>query len=302
MENLEKAIVYFSKFLSSSEFKLNESLKLHTSFKIGGRAKIFIMPKTKKHLKKCFKFILKNNIKFAFLGAGTNTLARDEDFEGVVINFNNFKGLKVKKNKIYAESGVSLFKLNEFAMENSLSGLEKTYGIPGSVGGGIVQNCGAYGYGISENLDYIIVLDNGKFKKIKSEKIAFAYRDSVFKNNKNLMVVGACFKLLSKNKEEISNELNSIITKRKKNQPYDMPSAGSVFKRCENVIVSKLLDEMGLKGYSVGGAQVSTKHAGFIVNFNNAKAIDVLNLITYIKNKVKLEKNINLEEEIVVLK
>lgn len=298
MENL---ISYFSTFLSSKELFLNEDLKLHCSFKIGGRAKVFIQPKSKKHLKKCFDYILKNEINYHILGAGTNTLFNDEDFNGVIINLNNFKKIYRLSHWVYAESGVSLFKFNEYLGKVGLSGLEYTYGIPASVGGGIAQNCGAYGHNITDCIKKIVVLDGHIFKTIKNEKLIFEYRNSTFKQNKNLVIIGAWFKLKKTKPHEVKKLMDEIISKRKANQPYNMPSAGSVFKRKDGIIISKLIDEMGLKGYSIGGAQVSTKHAGFIVNYDNAKSEDVKELIKYIKNKIKNEKNIDLECEIVIL-
>lgn len=298
MENL---IAYFGSFLSSNELRLNEDLKLHCSFKIGAKAKVFIQPNTKKHLKKCFDYILKHNINYHILGAGTNTLFNDEDFDGVIINLNNFKKISKFSNFVYCESGVSLFKFNEYLRNKGLTGLEYTYGIPASVGGGIAQNCGAFGHNITDCLKKVIVLTENGFKTISCKKLMFGYRNSSFKQNKKNIIIGGWFKFKKGKVNEISKIMEEIISKRRANQPYNMPSAGSVFKRCDGVIVSKLIDDLGLKGYSIGGAKVSEKHAGFIVNYNNAKSEDVKNLINFIKNKIKIEKNIDLECEIVIL-
>lgn len=294
-----KHLIKLYKILKKENIKIGENLESYTSFKIGGRCKIMLFPSTVSMAKKTFKFLRKKNINFIVLGAGTNVLINGD--KDVIVSTKKLQKIKIKKEKIYAESGASLFKLNEICKENSLTGLERSYGIPGSVGGGIVQNCGAYGYSLSDNLCKIVLFDGKKVRTIKKEKLMFDYRTSEFKKNKNLIVLAGIFKLSKANKIEIESRLNEILKTRKEKQPYEYPSAGSVFKRIDGVIISKLIDELGFKGFKVGGAKVSEKHAGFIINYDHATYDDVVMLINYIKNKIKLEKNIDLELEIELL-
>lgn len=294
-----KQLDYLYKLLKVENIEENASLKDYSNFKIGGKAKIMLFPTSLKICKKLFKFLCKNHLKFVVLGNATNVLI-DGDLD-VVVSTKKMDLIKRNKNKIYAECGVSLFSLCEFAKNNSLSGLERLYGIPASIGGGIVQNCGAYTHNISDHLEKVILFDGKKIKKVKKEYLEFSYRTSIFKKNKNWIVLGAIFSLNPKLKEEIHKTMTEIFNIRKEKQPYEYPSCGSVFKRYEGVIISKLIDELGLKGYSVGGAKISEKHAGFIINYDNATYDDVINLINLIKNKIKIEKNIDLNLEIVLL-
>jgi len=294
-----KQVDYLYKILTSENIIQNASLKEYSSIKIGGYANFMLFPTNLKMSDKLFKFLNKNKLKYVVLGNCTNVLISGDI--NIVISFKKMKNIKIKKTSVYAESGVSLFKLNEICAENSLSGLERTYGIPASVGGGIVQNCGAYGSNISDNLKKVVLFDGKKIKTIKKEKLEFTYRNSIFKTNKNLVVLAGIFDLKNKDKEEIKHTLNEIISVRKSKQPYEYPSCGSVFKRYEGVIISKLIDDLGLKGKQIGGAKVSEKHAGFIINYQDATYKDVINLINFIKNKIKIEKSIDLELEIVLL-
>lgn len=294
-----KHLIKLYKILKKENIKIGENLQDYSSFKIGGTAKIMLLPTSVKMATKMLKFLTKKGIEFAVLGAGTNVLIKGDI--NTVVCLKNLKNVKVCGEKVFAESGVSLFKLNEMAKENALSGLEKTYGIPASVGGGVVQNCGAYGGSISDNIKKVWFYDGKKMRKVKKEKLSFAYRTSIFKQKRNFVVLGAEFKLQKSSKPIIETTMNEILKTRKEKQPYEYPSAGSVFKRVDGVIISKLIDEMGFKGFKVGGAMVSEKHAGFIINYDHATYDDVMMLINYIKNKIKIEKNIDLSVEIELL-
>lgn len=291
--------MFIYEVLNKEEIALNVSLKDYSSFKIGGTADIMLFPSTIKKLVKILKYFKRHNIKFIVLGRATNVLICGD--KEVVVSLKKLTKMTAKNNVVYAEAGTSLFSLNKFLCENELSGLEKLYGIPASVGGGIVQNCGAYSFSISDKLKTVTYFDGKKVKRVRKEKLDFSYRFSTFKEHGDYVVLGAEFKLRKGNKEDIQKRLNDILTLRKSRQPYDLPSAGSVFKKCNGVVVSKLIDELGLKGKTIGGAMVSTKHAGFIVNYNNATYEDVLGLIDFIKKKIKLEKNIDLDLEIVII-
>lgn len=291
--------MFIYEVLNKEEIALNVSLKDYSSFKIGGTADIMLFPSTIKKLVKILKYFKRHNIKFIVLGRATNVLICGD--KEVVVSLKKLTKMTAKNNVVYAEAGTSLFSLNKFLCENELSGLERLYGIPASVGGGIVQNCGAYSFSISDKLKTVTYFDGKKVKRVRKEKLDFLYRFSTFKEHSDYVVLGAEFKLRKGNKEDIQKRLNDILTLRKNRQPYDLPSAGSVFKKCNGVVVSKLIDELGLKGKTIGGAMVSTKHAGFIVNYNNATYEDVLGLIDFIKKKIKLEKNIDLDLEIVII-
>lgn len=291
--------MFIYEVLNKEEIALNVSLKDYSSFKIGGTADIMLFPSTIKKLVKILKYFKRHNIKFIVLGRATNVLICGD--KEVVVSLKKLTKMTAKNNVVYAEAGTSLFSLNKFLCENELSGLERLYGIPASVGGGIVQNCGAYSFSISDKLKTVTYFDGKKVKRVRKEKLDFSYRFSTFKEHSDYVVLGAEFKLRKGNKEDIQKRLNDILTLRKSRQPYDLPSAGSVFKKCNGVVVSKLIDELGLKGKTIGGAMVSTKHAGFIVNYNNATYEDVLGLIDFIKKKIKLEKNIDLDLEIVII-
>lgn len=294
-----KQLNYIYKILPLDSIVENASLKEYSSFKIGGNAKFMFFPTSLKQSKKLLKFLNKQKLKYIILGNATNVLINGD--KEIVVSFKKLNKIERNKNKIYAESGVSLFKLNEFAKNNCLTGLERTYGIPASVGGGIVQNCGAYTHNISDCLEKVILFNGKKIKKVKKENLEFAYRTSIFKKQHSWVVLAGIFALKYKAKNKIEATLNDIINTRKERQPYELPSAGSVFKRVDGILVSKLIDELGLKGFEIGGAKVSEKHAGFIVNYNNASFEDVINLINFIKNKIKIEKSIDLQLEIVLL-
>ena len=261
-------------------------LKNYTNFKIGGNAKLMCKVYEKKSLIKLLKLLTTYKQKYFILGNGTNLLCSDNGYDGVVIYLgHNLNKLKIKGKKVYCQSGLSLFKLNKECAKAGLSGLEFSYGIPGSVGGAIKMNAGAYGGSISDVLKCVWVFNGKKVVKIKKEKLNFAYRHSVLSEN-NWTIISACFKLKNGNSEEINAKINEIFNLRLSKQPYDKPSAGSVFKRNDNFIISKIIDDLGLKGYKIGGAEISTKHAGFIINSGDATCNDVLNLIKYIKEKI----------------
>lgn len=294
-----KDYMFIYKLLGKENVILNADLRNYTSFKIGGKAEIMLFPATKKQLVRLLKYFTKRKLDYVILGKATNVLIC-KDIE-IVISMEKMNKISLKNGLVYAEAGVSLFTFENYLCEKELTGLEKLYGIPGSVGGGIVQNCGAYGCSISDNLLYATIFDGKKVKKISKNKLQFSYRNSIFKIKKQWTIIGALFKLSKASKEEIEKKQNEILSLRKSKQPYEYPSAGSVFKRIDGVIISKLIDELGLKGTRIGGAKISEKHAGFIINFNNATSGDVINLINFVKNKIKMEKNIDLETEIVII-
>jgi len=289
-----------SKIFGSLEVKENESLKEHTTFKIGGDAKYYAEPKNIKELKKLLEICKSTNMRYFIIGNGSNLLASDNGFDGLIIALKNFNDMKIQKNKgfesVCVGAGINLFLLNKNLANNGISGLEWSYGIPGTLGGAIKMNAGAFNHCIFEFLEELTVIKNGKLKKINNLKAE--YRNSFLIDE---IVISAKLKLKSGNMHDILNKMNEYLSIRREKQPYNLPSAGSVFKRNADIIPAKIIDDLGLKGLRMGGAMVSTKHAGFIVNVDNAKSEDVNKLINLIK-KIAAYNGFLFEEEIIYLK
>ena len=287
--------------IEESKIKTNEDMSKHTSFKAGGKAKFYIKAKTVEDVINTVKISKENNIPIVVLGNGSNILFKDEEFNGVVLKI-ELDNLKIEENIITAEAGVKNAILGRKALDNNLQGFEFAAGIPGTIGGAIRMNAGAYGGEIKDIVQDVEYLDyeDLKIKKITNKECNFEYRHSVFCENKNI-ILSATFKLENGIKEEIANRMNEFAKSRKEKQPLEYPSAGSTFKRCTDFITAKLIDECGLKGYQIGGAQVSEKHAGFIINKENATAKDIIDLVEYVKKTVKEKtgKSIDLEVEII---
>lgn len=287
--------------IEESKIKTNEDMSKHTSFKAGGKAKFYIKAKTVEDVINTVKISKENNIPIVVLGNGSNILFKDEEFNGVVLKI-ELDTLKIEENIITAEAGVKNAILGRKALDNNLQGFEFAAGIPGTIGGAIRMNAGAYGGEIKDIVQDVEYLDyeDLKIKKITNKECNFEYRHSVFCENKNI-ILSATFKLENGIKEEIANRMNEFAKSRKEKQPLEYPSAGSTFKRGTDFITAKLIDECGLKGYQMGGAQVSEKHAGFIINKENATAKDIIDLVEYVKKTVKEEtgKSIDLEVEII---
>ena len=287
--------------IEESKIKTNEDMSKHTSFKAGGKAKFYIKAKTVEDVINTVKISKENNIPIVVLGNGSNILFKDEEFNGVVLKI-ELDTLKIEENIITAEAGVKNAILGRKALDNNLQGFEFAAGIPGTIGGAIRMNAGAYGGEIKDIVQDVEYLDyeDLKIKKITNKECNFEYRHSVFCENKNI-ILSATFKLENGIKEEIANRMNEFAKSRKEKQPLEYPSAGSTFKRGTDFITAKLIDECGLKGYQIGVAQVSEKHAGFIINKENATAKDIIDLVEYVKKTVKEKtgKSIDLEVEII---
>ena len=281
-----------------------EPMSRHTTFKIGGPADLFIIVNTEEGLKEILKFLKKLNISSKILGNGSNLLVSDDGVKGAVIKLGEkFKEIKIlsedgNRVKVYCGAGVGNSKFCVFAKENNFSGAEFLYGIPGTIGGAIYMNAGAYS---SEIKDIILssesIDQNGETISLSKEQMRFSYRKSIFSKNKNILI-SAIFELVKGDPKKIALKMEQNIKKRKNSQPLNFPNAGSIFKRPENGFASKLIDECNLKGLKVGGAAVSTKHAGFIVNTGGAKCEDVLELIKIIKNTVAKKTGILLDLEV----
>lgn len=278
----------------------NEMMKKHTSFKIGGPADFFIIIESVEELKAVLKFAKELDIPVTCIGNGSNLLIKDNGIRGLTIKL-DFKDLTINEDEIEAGAGVPIPVLARKAYENGLSGLEFASGIPGTLGGAIKINAGAYGGEFKDVVDFTTYLDNNlQVHTVSNEEQNFSYRNSRF-NNTDDIIISAKMKLKKENKDIIKAKMDELSAKRKDKQPINFPNAGSVFKRKNEYIAAEVIDKCGLKGYNIGDAYISDLHAGFIVNKGNATAQDVIQLIEYIKNTVHEKYNINLELEIKVI-
>lgn len=279
---------------------LDELMSLHTSFKVGGKADLFVKAYSVEEIKSILKIASENNIPLFVLGNGTNLLVRDEGFRGIVLQV-KLEDIVINENEVVVGSGVKNAVLSKKLTDNSLSGFEFASGIPGTIGGAIKMNAGAYGGEMKDIVNEVTYLDyDGNTHTINNSECEFSYRHSKFFDEKAI-ILQAKLNLEKGNKSEIENKVKDLLEQRKEKQPLEYPNAGSTFKRGEGFITAKLIDECGLKGYSIGGAQVSEKHAGFIVNKNNATASDVLELIEYVQKKVKEKTGEDIKLEIEVI-
>ncbi len=280
----------------------NILLKNYTSFKIGGSAKYFFKVKTTKDLIKKIQMAKELNLPFFILGGGSNLLVSDKGYNGVVIKIENLY-LNYRENKITASAGTELKDVVNFSTKKELKGLEWAMGIPGTIGGAVRGSIKAFGESISNIIESVEVLKipELKIKNYKAKDCHFGYKESIFKKNKNLIILSCIFKLKKGNKKQIKNKIEYFLDYRKKNHPLDFPSAGSIFKNPEEKNAWELIKRCGLEGKKIGGAQISKKHSNFIINLGNASSKDVLELIDLIKKQVKKKFNIKLEPEIFYL-
>lgn len=278
-------------------------MKKHTSFKIGGPADLFIYINNLDSGKALISLINKKNIPFFILGNGTNLLVSDEGYRGIILSFSKYEKILNLEGEdiINCSSGIPLAKICVTALQNGLSGLEFAWGIPGSCGGALFMNAGAYGNDISNViLSCSHLLKDGTEETLKNNALELSYRKS-FYSDKSLAIISMKFKLIKDDPKAIRAKMYENISKRKSKQPLEYPNAGSIFKRPEGHFAGALIDECDLKGTSFGGAMVSTKHSGFIINTGNAKAKDVVRLIKFIQEKVYNKFGVNLECEVKTL-
>lgn len=279
----------------------NEPMRNHTSFKIGGNADLFVSVVNEDELKQVLNYAKLNNLPITIIGNGSNLLVSDNGIRGLVIKIDiQYLNIEDNKNDIIVRvgSGNKMMALGIQLKENEISGFEELSGIPGTIGGAIFMNAGAYG---KEMKDIVIstkcMNKDCEIFELSNEEQNFEYRSSIF-NQKEYIILETKLKLQKGNKDDIEQKMKEYLNKRKEKQPLEYPSAGSTFKRKEGIITAKLIDECGLKGYKIGGAMVSEKHAGFIVNTGNATAKDVIDLIKYVKDKVFEKYGVDIEEEI----
>ena len=289
-ENLKK--------LSKTAVK-NESMKKHTSFKIGGNADFMVFPENVDEIKDVIALCNKNNIPYLIMGNGSNMLVSDEGIEGVVIKISTqMSKVKITGEKVYAEAGILLSTLSKNVLEESLSGLEFASGIPGTLGGAIVMNAGAYDGEMKDVIEKLGFVDKyGTVHEISRDEARLGYRTSIFSDSDDI-VLYCVLNLKKGNKAEILDKMNDLNSRRKEKQPLHLPSAGSTFKRPEGYFAGKLIMDAGLRGFSVGDAQVSEKHCGFLINKGNATASDMCQLIEHVQKVVKENYGVTLETEV----
>ena len=291
---MDEILQSLRKIVSEENIFVNEPLKNHTTFKVGGPADILVTPTSKEQLIECLKL----NVPKFVMGNGSNLVVKDKGIRGLVIKTTKLNNITLNGDIIEAEAGVYLGKVAIFAKENSLTGFEFASGIPGTVGGGVSMNAGAYGGEMKDVVVETTYCDlEGNIYIIDNEAHEFGKRKSFF-TGKDFVVLSTKIKLSEGNKEEIANKMEELKVARNTKQPVTMPSAGSVFKRPEGYFAGKLIEDSGLKGYTIGGAQVSTLHAGFIVNVGDATAKDILDLIKHIQEVVMKDYGVVLETEV----
>ncbi len=276
---------------------VDEPMSAHTTFRIGGPADYYVEP-TFEEVKELLSFLKKENIPYTLIGNGSNLLVSDEGIEGVVVSFGKeMSEVSWEKEVVRAKAGILLSRLASFAASKSLSGLEFASGIPGTLGGAITMNAGAYGGEMKDVVQSVTVLCGDEMKEYSGEEMDFSYRHSRVLDE-DLIVLEVTMKLQSGREEEILSSMKELNGKRVEKQPLNFPSAGSTFKRPEGYFAAKLIEDAGLKGYTVGGAKVSEKHSGFVINFDHATAKDVCTLMQDVQRIVKEKFDVSLEPEV----
>jgi UDP-N-acetylmuramate dehydrogenase len=295
----------YHEFLSAfpkEQTLLNEPMKNHTSFKLGGMADILLLPKTLEEVALAIKKSKELQIPYYIIGNGSNILVLDKGFRGVIIKIaSNYKSVTIQGDTVVCGAGILLSKLSKVVSENSLTGFEFASGIPGTIGGAVCMNAGAYGGEIKDVILSCQALTNeGEIITLNKEELMLEYRSSIVQKN-NYTVAEVTLKLEEGDFNKIKEKIKQLNAMRIEKQPLDSPSAGSTFKRPKNNFAGKLIMDSGLRGYTIGGAQVSKKHCGFIINKGNATSKDVVDLINHVQQTVKQKFDIKLESEVKII-
>ena len=279
-----------------------EPMGKHCTFRCGGNADLYVMPGSIEELSSVVKACRENDYPFMVIGNGSNILVKDQGYKGAIIEVNNrINSVDVIGDEIVADAGAKLSSVAMAAYENDLAGFEFAHGIPGNVGGAVVMNAGAYGGEIKDVIKWAKVLtEDGEVVTLNAEELELGYRTSIVQK-KNMIVLQMCIKLDLGSQEEIALIMQMFMQKRKAKQPLEYPSAGSTFKRPEGYFAGKLIEDAGLRGYQVGGAMVSEKHCGFVINYDNATATDILQLMDDVKATVKEQFDVELEPEVKII-
>ncbi len=288
--------------VSADNLLINEPMSRHTTFKTGGPACLFLRPENQEQLKKVMDLVRRLGIEYFVLGNGSNLLVSDEGYDGVIISLSKFNKVELKgSNQIYVEAGAMNSTIASFARDNSLTGYEFAAGIPGTIGGAMIMNAGAYGGEMAQVVTEVTVLSpEGEIMVLDNNTMEFGYRTSAIKN-KGFIVLSVLLTLKRGKEEEITAQMKEHAEKRRDKQPLEYPSAGSTFKRPEGYFAGKLIEDAGLRGFSVGDAQVSEKHCGFVVNKGSATSSDIYDLIKHVQKTVYDKFNVKLEPEVILL-
>ena len=302
---IEKELFDLKKVIPEENIKINEPMSKHTSFKTGGPAELYITAKNIEQVQGVLNYSKKNNIKLYIIGNGSNLLVSDQGVKGIVLKI-LLENIQIEEKKdnviVIAGAGVKTMALAQMLKQKEITGFEELSGVPGTIGGANYMNAGAYGKEMKDIILETKVLNKqtGNIEVLRNEEQQLEYRSSIFKNNKYIIIeTKLC--LRKGNQDKIQEKMNEYSNQRKEKQPLEYPSAGSTFKRGNGFITAKLIDECGLKGYQIGGAQISEKHAGFIINKNNATSKDILDLIQYTKKKVFEKFGVQIEEEVEII-
>uniref|UniRef100_UPI00403F0C81 UDP-N-acetylmuramate dehydrogenase n=1 Tax=Paenibacillus sp. FSL R5-0341 TaxID=2921636 RepID=UPI00403F0C81 len=297
----EKIMNIFEHQIPLEKVKFNEPLKNHTFIKIGGNADILIHPTTIDEITKIVEIANIHQLPLTVIGKGSNVIIKDGGIRGVTISLSHFDQIKVNEDSMIAQSGVDIIDVSRLALEHSLTGLEFACGIPGSTGGALYMNAGAYGGQIADVVERATVITkDGTVLEIPREEMRFGYRNSLFKMD-HYIILEAEFGLKKGNKDDIAGKMKELTFLRESKQPLEYPSCGSVFKRPEGHFAGKLIQDCNLQGTRIGGAEISMKHAGFIVNVEHATAQDYMDLIQFIQKKVYDTFQVELETEVIFL-
>ena len=301
----QKILSDLIKFIPKENIKLDEPMSKHTSFKTGGNADFFIFLDKENQIEELVKYSNQNNIDLYVIGNGSNLLISDQGIRGIVAKV-AFEDIVIEKDldgyTVNVGAGCKVMTLAQFLKRKEITGFEEFSGIPGTIGGANYMNAGAYG---KEMKDIIIKTrvfnkENGKIEILSNEEQKLQYRGSIF-NNKKFIILDTTFRMQGGTAEKIEEKMNECLKQRKEKQPIEYPSAGSTFKRGDGFMTAKLIDECGLKGFQIGGAQISEKHAGFIINKDNATTKDIIDLIEYTKKKVFEKFGVQIEEEVEII-
>ena len=287
----------FTEVLGEEAVLISEPMKKHTTFRIGGPCDIMLLPKSAEEIRDSVRILKENGIDYYIIGNGSNLLVSDKGFKGAIIKLSkNFSETRVNGCEIIAEAGAMLSGVSSLAAQNSLTGLEFASGIPGSVGGAVLMNAGAYG---GEMKDVVVETEylSNDLEIERTKEHGFSYRNSIFQENGGIILKTRML-LKQRNKDEINAEIQRLTAQRKAKQPLSYPSAGSAFKRPNGYFAAKLIDEAGLRGFSVGGAEVSELHTGFVINKGDATASDVLKLLDTVRDVVFEKSGVTLMREI----
>lgn len=282
--------------------KTNEPMAAHCTFRCGGNAEGYVIPGSIDELVEVLNLCRKSNCKYMVIGNGSNILVRDEGYDGIIIEVNSrINDIDVIGEDIVADAGAKLSTIAMIAMENDLAGFEFAHGIPGNVGGAVVMNAGAYGGEMKDVVKWVKVLDKeGNIRTLNASELEMGYRTSKVAKE-GMIVLQICIGLMLGSMDEIGMIMQMFMQKRRAKQPLEYPSAGSTFKRPEGYFAGKLIQDAGLRGYRVGGAMVSEKHCGFVINYDNATATDILRLMEDVQQKVKEQFGIDLEPEVKII-